>query len=282
MNFQIVIDALLKIGTDIVNFIPNLINGLIIVVVGYLVSVVVRWIVRVVLRNVRFDPMIERTGITGSLRGLSVKMPMSEIVAQTVFLLLLLSFLITATRLIGLEAVARLLEQLLGFLPNAVAAVIVFLLGGIVSKFMGDLVTTMAMGAGLGYGRRIGRLVQYVISVFVAVLALGVLGIDTALLVTALTILIAAFGLALGLALGLGARGIVNHVLAGYYMRQRLPVGRPIAFQEVRGEVGGIGGVNTVVTTPEGEVIIPNGVLLDSIVRAPRPAAPEERPAGSA
>ena len=30
MNFQIVLDALVKIFTDIVNFIPNLVNGLII------------------------------------------------------------------------------------------------------------------------------------------------------------------------------------------------------------------------------------------------------------
>ena len=38
MNFQVVIDALTKIFTDIVNFIPNLVNGLIILLVGYLIA----------------------------------------------------------------------------------------------------------------------------------------------------------------------------------------------------------------------------------------------------
>jgi small-conductance mechanosensitive channel len=266
MNFQVVIDSLTKIVVDIVNFIPNLINGLIILLVGYLVSRFVRWLLRFVLTRLRFDPLVERTGITGSLRGLGVKMSLSEIVAQTIFTLLLLSFLITATRLMGLAAVATLLERLLEFLPNIIAALIVFLLGGIVAKFMGDTVRTLAAG-GVSYAARLGRFVQYLISVFVVVVALQTLGIDTSILVTALTLLIAAFGLAIGLALGLGARPVVRHILAGYYLRQRFAVGQSIATGQVRGEVGGIGGVNTVLTTAEGRVVIPNSVLLESTVQ---------------
>lgn len=269
MNLQIVVDSLTKIVTDIINFIPNLINGLIILLVGYLVARLVQWLVDFALRQLRFDPLVERTGVTGAVRGLGVKMPVSRIVAQTIYFLLLLSFLIQSTRLMGLEAVARLLEQLLDFLPKAIAAVIVFLLGGIVAKFMGELVATAGKGAGLTYSGRLGSMVQYLISLFVVILALGVLGIDTALLVTALTITIAAFGLALGLALGLGGRSVVQHILAGYYLRQRLPVGQPIRLDRVQGEVGGIGGVNTVVTTSDGSVLVPNSILLESIVLTP-------------
>jgi len=267
MNFQIVLDALLKIFSDIVNFIPSLVNGLIILLVGYLVARGTSWLIGFILRHLKFDPLVERTGITGALRGLGVKMPLWQIVSQIVYIFLLLSFLITATRFMGLVAVARLLEQLLDLMPKAIAATIVFLLGGIVSKFMGDLVSGVSRGAGLGYASRLGTVVQYLTSVFVAVLALGVLGIDTALLVTTITISIAAFGLALGLALGLGARAIIQHVLAGYYLRQRLPIGQPIVFGQIRGEVSAISGVNTVVNTVEGSVIIPNSTLVDSIVR---------------
>ncbi len=270
MNFQIVINALTKIVTDIINFIPNLINGLIILLVGYLVAWSVGRLVDFALRHIRFDPLVERTGITGAIRGLGVQTPMSRVVAETVYFLLLLSFMIQATDLMGLAAVARLLEQVLNFLPKAIAAIIVFLLGGIVAKFMGDLVTTAAKGAGITYASRLGRTAQYLVSVFVVVLALGVLGIDTALLVTALTILFAAFGLALGLSLGLGARSIVQHILAGYYLRQRLPAGQLIRYEQVRGEISGIGGVNTVVNTTEGPVVIPNSVLLEAIVQVPR------------
>ncbi len=280
MNFHIVVESLQKILLDIIHFIPNLINGLIILFVGYLVAVILRWIVKLVLRYTKFDPLIERTGITGAMRGLGVKMPLSVILAQTVFALLLISFFITATRLMGLLAVSQLLERVLTFLPNLIAALIVFLLGGMVAQFVGNLATSVATAAGLSYAKRLGNILQYMISLFVVILALGVLGIDTALLVTVVTIMIASFGLALGLALGLGARSVVHHILAGYYVRQRFPVGQIIELDQVAGAVSGVGSVNTVVATGEGTVVFPNGILLESLVRSPRtgdansPAAP--------
>ncbi len=92
MNFNIVLDALVKIFTDIVNFIPNLVNGLIILLVGYLVARLVSGLIGFILRQIRFDPLIERTGITGALRGLGVKTPLWQIVAQLIYIFLLLSF----------------------------------------------------------------------------------------------------------------------------------------------------------------------------------------------
>jgi small-conductance mechanosensitive channel len=278
MNFQIVIDSLTKIVTDIVNFIPNLINGLIILLVGVLVARLARWLLQAALVRLRFDPLVERAGLMGALRGLGVRLPLSRIVAQLVFVLLLLSFLITATRLMGLEAVARLLEQLLQFLPNIVAAAIVFVLGGIAAQFVGGLVTAAATTAGVANATRIGRIVQHLISLFVVIVALGQLGLDTAILVTALTIAIAAFGLALGLALGLGARGVVQHILAGFYLRQQLPAGQPVVFGELRGELRGVGSVSTVLATEAGRVFVPNHALLEATVEAPAPPAPPQEP----
>lgn len=279
MDFQIVIAALTKIVTDIIDFIPRLIYGTIILLIGTLVALLVRAVLRFVLRRLHFDPLVERTGITGTLRGLGIKTPLSDIVAQTIFALLLLSFLITAARLMGLDPVARVLEQLLIFLPNLIAAVIVFLVGGIVAKFLGDLVAGVVRGAGLAYASRIGSLVQYLISLFVVILALSTMGLDTSILVTAVTILLAAFGLALALALGFGARTVVQHILAGYYMRQRFTVGQLLTLDQTRGAVSNIGTVNTVVTTPTGDVVIPNRLLVESIVESPRPpAAPPVAP----
>ena len=79
---------------------------------------------------------------------------------------------------------------------------------------------------------------------------------------------------AFGLALGLGARGVVYNILAGYYMRQRFSVGQPIAYFDVRGEVSAVGGVSTVVRTGDGDGVAPNSALLESVVRSPRPPQP--------
>lgn len=268
MNFQLVIDSLTRIVTDIINFIPNLINGLIILLIGVLIARVVRFILRFTLERLRFDALVERTGVTSALRSVGVKTPLSQLLAQTIFALLLLSFLITATRLMGLEAVATLLEQLLQFLPNVIASLIIFVLGGMAAQYAGTLVTTALATGGVANAERVGSALQYLLSVFVIILALSRLEIDTAMLVTALTITIAAFGLALGLSLGLGARGVVGHILAGFYLRQRYPAGEQIIVDEVRGAVSTIGPVSTELRTDEGRVVLPNSALLEATVRA--------------
>jgi small-conductance mechanosensitive channel len=173
--------------------------------------------------------------------------------------------------------VAILLERLLDFLPNVIAALLVFLLGSMVARLAGNWVSLIAAAGGLGYARQLGRFVQYVVALFVMVLALGVLGIQVGLLVTAITIIIAAFGLAIALALGLGARTIVYHILAGYYVRQRYQPGQTITLGQMSGQVSGTGSINTVVTTAEGSTIVPNGVLLESTVRAARGSPPATR-----
>ena len=266
MDLQVLIDALIRIVTDIVSYLPSLANGLLVLLIGYVVARVVRWLLRVVLRRVGIDAIAERSGVVTGLRRLRIPLVPSALIAQIVFAFLLVTFLITATRLMLLESVAVLLERLLSFLPNVIAALIVFLLGTAVARIVGIFVAGSAAGAGLGYARQLGRLVESLVSLFVVVLALSALGIDIGLLVTAITILIAAFGLALGLALGLGARPIAYQILAGYYVRQRFRPGQAIRIEQVQGEIGGTGSVNTVVNTAVGPIVVPNSILIERTV----------------
>lgn len=275
MNFQIVIDSLTKIFTDIVNFIPNLINGLIILFIGYLISLLVRWVVGFVLQRVKFDALIEKTGVTASFAMLGIKALPSTIFSYTVFILLLLSFLITSSKIMGLEPVSQLFERLLAFVPTLIAALIFFLIGGLVAQFVGNSVSALAAASGIGSAARIGKTLQFLIVVFVIIISLSIMGLDTALLVTSVTILIAAFGLAFGLALGLGAKRVVQHILAGYYIKQRFQTGQAVSFEQINGTIGTIGSVNTIVQNTEGTAVFPNELLLESIILSPRNSSNE-------
>jgi small-conductance mechanosensitive channel len=151
-------------------------------------------------------------------------------------------------------------------LPSIIAALIIFVLGGMVAQFAGGLVTSALTASGIAGPERGGRLVQYLITMFVVILALGQLGVDTAILVTALTLGMASFALALALALGLGTRGIVQQILAGYYLRQRLSGARGVRYGDVLGDVETIGAVNTTLRTADGLAIVPNQALLDAVL----------------
>jgi hypothetical protein len=278
MDLQLVFDELLQVVRDIIQFIPRLINGLLIVLLGYLIAATARLIIRFILHRLGFDSLMEQSGVAHSLRSVGVNTPLSRLAAQIVFLLLLLSFLVTAMRLMGLEAVAAVLQRLLDFLPTIVAALLVFLLGNIASQFVGDLVTTIGSGNGLSYAGRLGRLVQYLLMTFVVVLAIGALGVEAAILITALTIMIAAFGLALGLGFGLGSRNIIYQILSGFYVRQRFPTGRQVMLGDLQGEVSDIGSTSVVIKTATGGKVVPHSILFEAVVDTPEGTAAEPLP----
>jgi len=121
MFFQPVLDALTKIFTDILNLLPHFVNGLIVLIVGYLVSALARLIVRAVLRGVRLEQVAQSAGITAALQGLGVRAPISEILAQIVFFFLILSFATSAMQLMALTTVAVLLQNVLTFVPREIS-----------------------------------------------------------------------------------------------------------------------------------------------------------------
>src|ERR671924_1641737 len=124
MNFQPVINSLINTLTGIINFIPRLVNGLIILLLGYLISALVRWILRLVFRAISLDQLAERAGINNAMSGFGVRASLSEMLAQITFFFLLLTFAASAINLMGLTALADLLQSVLHFIPRAISAAI--------------------------------------------------------------------------------------------------------------------------------------------------------------
>lgn len=278
MDLQVVINELMRVVASILEVIPSIVNGLIVLTVGYLLASGVRLVLRFVLHRLGFDSLMDNLGLADGLRRIGITLPLSRLVAQAVFLLLLLSFAVTAARLMRLEAVAEILNRGLIFLPNIIAATIVFLIGSLAATYAGGVVTKAGSSRRLGFAAAAGSIVQILLLLFAIVLAVGVLGVDTSILVMVLAIAVAAIGLTLSLALGLGARQIVLDILASYYIRERFPVGQRIAVRNIEGVVKGVGGVNTVVAVGDESVVIPNNLLLKQIVRTSQLGATDAAP----
>ena len=204
MSFEPVINALIKILTDILDFIPRLVNGLIILIVGYLISALVRWIIRFILRRIQLEQLAERAGINNAMRGLGVRASLPEIIAQIVFFFLLLSFATSAVSLMGLTAVADLLQNVLHFIPKAISAAIMVIFGSMLARFLGGTIIAVADNVNITYGNALGKIIEYAIVAFVVVLAISTLGVDTTILTTSLTIIVASAGLAIAPHLCLG------------------------------------------------------------------------------
>ena len=245
MNFQPVLDSLGKILSDLLDFIPRLINGLIILIVGYLICRVIRWILRRILQSVRLNQITERIGVSDVVKGLGVKTPLSEILVQIVFFFLLLSFVTSAVRLMGLLSVAELLDNVLRFVPRAISAALLLIFGSLIARFLGNTLTTIAQNVNITYSGALGKILEYGIVIFTAVLAISTLGVDTTVLTTSLTIIVASVGLALALTFGLGSREAARNVIAGHYVRQTFVIGQEVTVGQYTGVVRATAGAYT-------------------------------------
>ncbi len=286
MSFQPVVSALVKIITDILNFLPMLVNGLIILLMGYLISIVVRWIVRFVIRKSRLEQLAEHTGVTGVLRRLGIHIALSEIIAQIVFFFLLLSFVTSAVSLMGLTTIADLLQSVLRLIPRAISATIIVIFGSMLAHFLGNTITTVAENVNISYGRALGKIIEYAIIAFVVVLAVSTIGVDTTILTTSLTLIVAAVGLAISLTFALGSRESARNVIAGFYVRQRFQPGQSLTFDSYNGTIRSITGAYTVLevvreTGERSTISLPNALLLRRAIFS-QESTPQNNPPQSA
>src|SRR5438270_8439454 len=268
MNFQPVINSLINTLTAIINFIPRIINGLIILLLGYIISALARWLLRLIFRSIRLDQLAERAGINNAMNSLGVRASLSNMLAQIAFFFLLLSFATSAISLVGLTALADLLQSVLHFIPRAISAAILVIFGSMLARFLGNAIIAVADNVNITYGKALGKIIEYAIVAFVVELAISTLGVDTTILTTSFTIIVAAAGLAIALTFAFGARDAARNVIAGFYVRQNFRPGQHLTLGEYSGKVRSTAGAYTVLETTDehgnGDVTVslPNTLLL--------------------
>jgi small-conductance mechanosensitive channel len=272
VTIQPVVSALFKIITNLLDFLPLLVNGVLLLIIGTLLSMLIRGILRFILRRIQLDQLFERIGITQTVHSLGVHLSLADLLAQVIFFFLLLSFITSAVNLMQFTTIASVLQGILNFIPRAISAAIIVIFGAMFARFLGTTIQTLSGSVRLSYGRALGRVIEYTVVAFVVVLAISTLGVDTTILTTGLALIVASAGLALALTFALGARESARHVVAGFYVRQRFRPGQWLIMENYSGTIRTTLGTYTVVeiNTAEGEqqtLSLPNAMLLQQIVR---------------
>jgi len=264
---QVVVSSLTELGTKVAQFLPSLIGTIVLLVVGWVASKLVEAVVRRVLRRLGIDRAAGRTRVADALRRAGIESAVSTIFAKLLFWTLMLTFLLSAVETLGLSAVTTTIDRLIGFLPSLIAAGLIVLLGLMLGRLVRNVVGSGAAAANVPRAQRIGAAAGGLVVLVVFVLALEQLGIETSLLVTVLTVLIAAVSLTIGVSFALGARPVVTHILAGHFLRQSLPRGATVEVRGQRGSVEQVGPLETLVRNGERIWSIPNAALIEETVQ---------------
>jgi len=258
--------ALAHLGANVANFLPNLVGALLILAVGWALSRGLEVVAQRALHALGLDRAAARLRIGETLGRAGVAISLSEIAGRLVFWFAMLTFLLSAVETLGLAAVSATVERLVAYVPQLIGAGLVAVLGLLFARFVGSTLASAAAAAGLAGAARLGFLAQFGVSGLVLVVALEQLGIATEVLVGPLTALLAAAGLAAGLAFALGARPVISHILAGHFLKQSLPRDAFVEIEGRRGVVERVGATDTVLRDGERAWSVPNARLLEEVV----------------
>jgi hypothetical protein len=191
----------------------NLTLALLVIVVGWLISQFFKLLAELVVENSKLEEVLRKTKLASYFEGFSFEEKASKVLGEAVFWFVFLLFLMTATDILGLKLVTSFLRDLLYFIPKAVTSAFVVLAGFV----FGDLMKKILYGVFRGFEKRTAdfasSIIKWSIIGFSFFTALNVLGIATELINTLLFGFMLFFGLAGGLAFGLGGQDLAKEVL---------------------------------------------------------------------
>jgi len=217
MNWKsVILLPVREVLTRLGNFIPTLVGVLIILIAGWLFARLVQRLIIQVLKTLRLDAVAEKAKIHDLLSKGGIKQRLSELIGGLSYWLIMLIVVMAAANALGLTVTAGLLDRVIAYIPNVIAAVFILVLGIFFATLLASIVHTAATNAGIVQARFISQLVQVIIIVFAMVIVLEQLGVAAAIISFTLQAIIAAIALGSSIAFGLGCKDIAAKSMQGF------------------------------------------------------------------
>jgi hypothetical protein len=185
-------------------FLPRLFGALVLFLVGWLVAQAIRLGVVRILKAIGLDKLADQVRLSDVLTKGGIRHRLSELIGAIVYWLVMLAVVMVVFNALQLTVAAELLQSVVTFLPNVIAAVFILIVGIFAAAFLATTVRTAASNAGMGQAWLIGQLVETVVVTFAAVAALQQLRIP--FFGEAFLIILAGISLGCALAFGLGCK----------------------------------------------------------------------------
>jgi hypothetical protein len=261
-----IIESFRELFDSVIAATPKIVTGIVLLIVAVVVAKLIEKALHAILVRVKFDRLVSRAGVDQTLRRVGIRQQLDRFIPRVVYFLLLLLFAKTVADSIGLVAVSEAFGSFFAYLPNIIAALLLLVLGSAVGQFAGKAVSNAAENSGLDFARSLGRMVSGLILLVVGIMAVAQLKIETEIVRIVASFLLAAGALAFGLSLGLGTRDITRNIVAGFYARKILEVGRPVEIAGRRGVIRALTPTHLVIEHDEKTVTVANTRFLEEVV----------------
>lgn len=250
---------------SIITAAPKVAVGIVLIVLGLVAAKLVEIVLRMILVRVRFDSLVEKTGVDKALQRIGLRQQLDVFLPRLAYFLVIFLLAKTASDALDLAAISNAIGAFFSYLPNIVAALLLLILGSTVGQFAGQTVTQAAESSGIDFAPALGKLVSGLIIFVVAMMAIAQLKIDTDMVRIVTSFILGGGALAFGLAFGLGTRDIVRNIVAGFYARKFLAIGKNMEIAGRSGVLTAITATHAILESEGHDISVANSTFLDQV-----------------
>jgi len=211
---QVLMEPARTVLAQVGQFLANTLLVIIILIIGWIIAKIIRTLVTQLLRAIQLDTLSDRIELDSVLAKGGITYSLSELIGVICYWLALLITVAIAISAVGLTAAVELLNKIIFYVPNIIAAIFILILGMFVATLLRNIVQTASSNAGLSQTKLLSKTVEVIVIVFVTVAALEQLNIGFRVTELTLSIALGSLGLGCALAFGLGCKDIAGKSVA--------------------------------------------------------------------
>lgn len=178
----------------IIAYLPNLIAGLLLIIIGWFLAWFIKRVVIQVLVVLRFEKLLARFRWKNELSKADVRFSIYNLIGNIFFVLIFLIFLNSALVALNLIVLSRLIEQGVLFIPKIILALFIFSIGWWVSSKASAAIVNALIIENVHRATFIGRIAKFTFIVFFSSIVLIELNVAAMLVYIAFSAFIITLG----------------------------------------------------------------------------------------
>lgn len=253
-----ILSTLNKVQVELFDLIPKLALSVTILVLGTVLAYLLKWLSTSLTRWT--SKIIPKYLLQKIITKSDVE-KFSMILGKVVFFIVIFLTMATALRKLGLDVVSNWFENIASYLPNTIAALIIFIFGWKLKDFLEEILYRSLSQVNFSRSRTLSKVVSWTVFILSTAVALEQVGLDISLLVNLSVMLAGIVAGGVALTFALGAKSNITDILSCYQVNRHVKIGEEIEIAAHTGIVKSIGPVFVILDSEDRIVSLPGNLF---------------------
>lgn len=236
---------------------PKVLGVIAFIIIGWLLIKLFLFFLKRFLKVSKVDVLNKKINDSEFLKTFNFEINLSQIILKGAKWFFVSLVVLIGAELFEMEKLSLGIISFFDYLPTLFSAIAIILVGIYLASYLKETVKNLLKSFEMTGSNSISGVVFYIILFISLIIALNQLGVNTEIITSNVSIIIAAVLLALTIGMGLGSKDIITRLIFGFYTRKNLEIGKKIKIDTSIGIIISIDNICLVLQTDTSKIVYP-------------------------